>query len=78
MIKKLQLVGELTGHSLRAGGATFLADVGVPRDTIKRLGRWRSDAFDIYLQHHPTLLAHIECYEMRAIRARHGDRFRQL
>jgi hypothetical protein len=33
-----------SGHSFRAGGATDLFVAGVPYSTIKKMGRWRSDA----------------------------------
>jgi hypothetical protein len=45
------------GHSLHAGGATALADAGVPTHIIQALGRWSSDAFKIYIRRHPALLA---------------------
>jgi hypothetical protein len=44
------------GHSLRAGGATFLAIHKVPDDRIQAMGRWSSDAFKIYIRKHPALL----------------------
>ena len=37
-----------SGHSLRAGGATDLFALRVPYGIIKRLGRWKSEAFLIY------------------------------
>ncbi len=40
---------EYTGHSLRRGGATALANARVDKGIIKELGRWKSDAsVDIY------------------------------
>lgn len=39
-----------SSHSLRRGGAQFLRDRGVPRDVIKVLGRWKSDAVDAYFK----------------------------
>ena len=35
---------ELSGHSLRIGGATEAAHQGVPVDIIKSIGRWKSDS----------------------------------
>lgn len=35
-------------HSLRAGGATDLLSAGVPDLFVKKAGRWRSDAYQIY------------------------------
>jgi len=45
------------GHSLRAGGATALAEAGIPVHMIQAIGRWSSDAFQIYIRRHPVLLA---------------------
>ena len=50
---------EYGGHSLRSGGATALAEAGIPEELIRRAGRWSSDAFEIYIRNHPTLLASI-------------------
>jgi hypothetical protein len=44
------------GHSLRSGGATFFASQGWPNDRIQALGRWASDAFQLYIRKHPVLL----------------------
>ena len=38
-----------TGHSFRRGGAQWLFDAGVPLDTIQRIGRWRSNAWELYI-----------------------------
>jgi hypothetical protein len=46
----------ISGHSLRAGGATSLAASGVPFDRIRAMGRWSSDAFRIYVRKNPALL----------------------
>ena len=37
-------------RSLRAGGATALLCAGIDKETIKLIGRWRSDAMDTYLR----------------------------
>lgn len=47
---------EFGGHSLRAGGATFLATLGYPEELIQRIGRWASEAFKIYIRKNPVLL----------------------
>jgi integrase len=39
-----------SGHSLRAGMATAAAEAQVPGYTIKRDGRWKSDAVDAYIR----------------------------
>jgi len=46
----------ISGHSLRAGGATSLAASGVHADHIQAMGRWSSDAFRIYVRKNPALL----------------------
>lgn len=47
----------ISGHSFRPGGATALAIAGVPPHLIQALGRWSSEAFQIYIRKHPALLA---------------------
>jgi hypothetical protein len=44
------------GHSLRSGGATFLAEAGVPDAHIQALGRWSSSSFQLYIRNHPALM----------------------
>jgi hypothetical protein len=48
---------DVAGHSLRSGGATALAEAGVPPHLVQAIGRWASDAFQIYIRKHPVLLA---------------------
>ena len=38
-----------SGHSIRKGAAVTAAINGISRDNIKLLGRWKSDAIDVYL-----------------------------
>lgn len=38
-----------TGHSLRRGGATSLFLAGAPDRLVQLLGRWRSDAYKVYV-----------------------------
>jgi hypothetical protein len=40
----------ISARSLRPGGATALLCAGIAKDTVKLLGRWRSDAVDTYLR----------------------------
>ncbi|KAF7354025.1 hypothetical protein MVEN_01089300 [Mycena venus] len=47
---------DVAGQSLRAGGATSLAEAGVPPNVIQGIGRWASDAFQIYIRKNPVLL----------------------
>lgn len=44
-----------SGHSLRSGGATYLANRGVEMSLIKEAGRWSSNAFKIYVRSNPVL-----------------------
>ena len=46
----------ISGHSLRAGGATALAASGVAPDLIRAAGRWSSDEFNKYIRVHPFIL----------------------
>ena len=46
----------ISGHSMRAGGATALAAAGVPSERIHFLGCWSSDSYQVYIRRHPLLL----------------------
>ncbi|KAF7299103.1 RNase H domain-containing protein [Mycena indigotica] len=46
----------IAGQSLRAGGATHLAEDGALPHIIQAAGRWSSEAFQVYLRKHPTVL----------------------
>lgn len=55
MLKRLcGLVGldksRFSTHSLRAGGATTLSLLGIKPYLIKKMGRWASDAYQIYIR----------------------------
>lgn len=41
---------QYSGHSLRIGAATTAAAVGIPDHVIKMLGRWRSEAYHLYIR----------------------------
>ena len=43
-------------HSLRRGGATHAAKVGLPLRMIQAMGRWKSDAVRVYLYCSPEQL----------------------
>ena len=45
-------------HSLRIGGATSLALLGVPAHIIKTLGRWESISYQLYTRTSATQLRH--------------------
>jgi hypothetical protein len=40
---------DYSGHSFRKGGASSLAERGVPDSTIKQMGRWKSVAYQRYV-----------------------------
>lgn len=46
----------IAGQSMRAGGATALAEDGAAPHVIQASGRWASDTFQIYIRKHPALL----------------------
>ncbi|GAA5916740.1 hypothetical protein JCM5296_003936 [Sporobolomyces johnsonii] len=46
---------EFSGHSFRAGGASFYARWGVAEEEIKRLGRWKSDTWRDYVRLQPDI-----------------------
>jgi hypothetical protein len=45
--------GSYSSHSFRKGGAVSLQERGVEDSLIRRSGRWKSDAFHLYLRHAP-------------------------
>ena len=47
---------DVAGQSMRAGGATVLAEHGVSPAIIQASGRWASEAFLVYIRKNPTLL----------------------
>jgi hypothetical protein len=53
---KLFFKGDVAGQSMRSGGATSLAENGVPPNLIQAIGRWASSAFQIYIRKNPVLL----------------------
>ena len=57
-IKKLRnfFPSHIAGQSMCAGGATSLAEAGVPPHIIQAIGRWSSDTFKIYIRKNPVLL----------------------
>ncbi len=40
---------DYAGHSFRKGAATTAAACGVPVELIKTLGRWKSQAYQLYI-----------------------------
>lgn len=58
VISRLQgvLGPSVSGHSIRSGGATFLALKNVPDARIQAIGRWSSEAWKQYIRQHPVTL----------------------
>ena len=50
---RIGLEGNYSGHSFRVGAATTAATVGIPDHLIQTMGRWLSDAYQLYI-HTPT------------------------
>ena len=53
---KLFFDADIAGQSMRSGGATSMAENGVPPHLIQAAGRWASSAFQIYIRKNPVLL----------------------
>lgn len=53
------------GHSLRAGGATFYASLGLSESVIMALGRWSSVAWKIYIWDNPCIRAALQLAALR-------------
>ena len=47
---------DVASQSMRAGGATSLAESGIPPYLIQAIGQWASSAFQIYIRKNPVLL----------------------
>ena len=56
----IKLVGlspsSFSSHSFRIGAATTAATSGFPDEMIKKFGRWKSSAFEIYIRPHNFIL----------------------
>lgn len=59
------LGAEFGGVSLRSGGATYYARLGISEPILMALGRWKSETFRIYIRDNPTVRAEIELSSLR-------------
>lgn len=57
-IKRLHVffARDVAGQSMRAGGATALAELGVSPALIQATGHWASSAFQVYIRKNPVLI----------------------
>ncbi len=59
----------IAGQSMRAGGATGLAEDGTAPHIIQATGCWLTDTFQIYIQKNPVLLQVILFSQKEAARS---------
>lgn len=56
---------EFGGHSIRSGGATFFAGLGLQESIMMALGRWSSSAWKIYIRDNPAVRAEMQLAAIR-------------
>jgi hypothetical protein len=53
------------GQSVRAGGATFYASLGISEDVLQAIGRWSSSAWKIYIRDYPAIRIELQLAVLR-------------
>lgn len=53
------------GQSVRAGGATFYAGLGISEDVLQAIGRWTSSTWKIYIRDHPAIRVELQLARLR-------------
>lgn len=56
ILKELGFTGNYSGHSFRRGAATSAREAGLSDGEIQLLGRWKSDAYKLYIQANPAVI----------------------
>lgn len=56
ILKELGFTGNYSGHSFRRGAATSAREAGLSDAEIQLLGRWKSDAYKLYIQANPAVI----------------------
>lgn len=54
LLRQIGVEGHYSGHSFRRGAATSAKEAGLSDDEIQLLGRWKSDAYRLYVTYHPA------------------------
>ena len=54
ILTSLGIKGYYSGHSFRRGAATSAREAGLSSDKVQLLGRWKSDAYRLYIVTHPA------------------------
>ena len=57
-MKRLGFEGNYSGHSFRRGAATSAKEAGLSDTDIQMLGRWKSDAYQLYIDKPTSYILH--------------------
>ena len=56
ILRELGFTGNYSGHSFHRGTATSAREAGLSDSEIQLLGRWKSDAYKLYIQANPAII----------------------